>query len=110
MLAFYGDWQRKDGIMTRGGEYRKMDHYGPICQFEVWQDGKNVRVIPSRVIFEPEVAIGDFKLLELMCKELFIEFGAFDIYIPKLKRDVTVASADNIEEVLINALKELSLI
>ena len=110
MITFYGDWQKDEKIEFRCGEYARMDFFGPFCHFEVRRDGKCIRVIPILVRFEDaENAIGDFKLIKLMAKELFIEFGPFEMYIPKLNRDIEVDSED-VEPNLVKVLSEIKLI
>ena len=113
MLEFLSEWREVESgsdIMIRFGEWSKMDFYGPICKIAVKKSEDEVTVYPASVSFEgAENSIGDFKLLTVMTKELFEEFGSFRIYIPGLKTYLEIVSEET-EKPLIEALKSIPLI
>ena len=112
MLEFKCEWERvqQEDYLERNGEWRRMDHYGPICSFKVKKYGDNINVFPSSIIIEgAENAIGDFNIFVAMSKELFAEFGTYALYIPKLRKFALIDSADT-EQALVSILKTIQLL
>ena len=105
MLVFYGEWEKNHNVQERHGEWRRMDFYGPFCSICVRKNKDEILVVPSSAWFDgAENAIGDYSVVLLMAKELFVEFGKFTLYLPQLKTYLKVNSEDS-EEALLELLK-----
>ena len=111
MIEYYGSWEGQEKMKFRVGRYKRMDFFGPFCDFEVRDYGKGeIQVFPIYVQFtDAENAIGDYNLVLLMCKDFFNEFGPFRMNIPKRHTFIDVTSEDATEE-LDKVLKRVPLI
>lgn len=105
MLELENDWVKKDTRDTRTITYFKMDFYGPFLTLylEKFKD-ETINATPiSTTIETAEISESDFSLLVEASKELYSEFGAFNLKIPRFKIIVKIDS-DNTEELILNAL------
>ena len=113
MVVFYNDWTPRYGFfetLTRDAEWIHKDFYGPFCSLKIEKDGDYIKVVPVDLIVDgAENSIGDYNVVRLMTRELFMELGKFNLYLPKLKQFIKIESED-VETPILEAIKSIPLI